>query len=375
MIMTKYIPILKTGDAELRGLEQLQNEIKDEIVPLIELTKYRSISKQIAGSEKKQKIELPISKRIDKIEQALGNKRVFILDLTSDNSLTNEQIRRLRSSEKGFESWCAFLLSQKQRFPSLIPVIQLSEEGSTNWAEFEENRSKQLLFLKKHFGTYVYRFPAADSNYAEDLEAIVKILDCNQIMCCIDLSFIPQGKGKLFLNDIILLIQTIHKSFGISNFLVSGTSFPASLSEFTTAEYGKFTLEEVELFSALKKNMEKLSIQFCYSDYGCINPNRVSIMARGWIPKIDCPTDTEMFFYRKRKGKSNYADVYCEVAQQLIIDPMYVRTKELVTKNCWAIKMIEDTAKGNPPNLSPSFWISVRFNLAVTVRAKLLNLM
>lgn len=374
MIDTKYIPILKTGDAELRGLEYLQPEIKDQIIPLIELTRYRSVSKKILGSNIKQKIELSISKRIDKVETALGKERAFILDLTEDNQLSNEQIRTLRSSYNGFGAWCSFLKEQKKRFPKIIPVIQLSEEGSDSWDQFVENRTRQFLFLKDYFDIYVYRFFAGDPHYEEDLSSIVQVLDSKKIVCCIDLGFIPQGKGSIVGSDVLGIIQTIREKFAVSQFVVAGTSFPPSISDFTSEEYGMFSLEEVLLFSKIQEQAAILGTHLYYSDYACINPNRNSVMARGWIPKIDCPQEQKLFFYRKRRGDWNYADVYCEVAQRMIQDSKYQQIKDLLTENCWGIRMIQQTAEGNPPNLSPSFWISVRLNLAITARIKFLEL-
>ena len=40
--MAGYVPVMKTGDAELRGLANLSSDVKDRIVPLIELTRSRS---------------------------------------------------------------------------------------------------------------------------------------------------------------------------------------------------------------------------------------------------------------------------------------------------------------------------------------------
>ncbi|WP_374134658.1 hypothetical protein [Candidatus Endomicrobiellum pyrsonymphae] len=107
-----YVPIIKTGDAEMKGFLNLFKKTKDSITPLFELTRYR----KTRIKKEKQVIELPLDKRIDKIEEAFGKDRAFFLDLTNDEKLSNDKIIDLQNSENGYSKWCQYLIYLKKDF-------------------------------------------------------------------------------------------------------------------------------------------------------------------------------------------------------------------------------------------------------------------
>lgn len=375
--MTKlnyYTPIIKTGDAEMRGLFYLEDKIKNSFTPLFELTRFRKVTKKIKGFKDKQIFELPIDKRIDKIEECIGTNRTFYLDLTDDERLSNERIKELQSSNDGFISWCDFLKTLKKRFPNIIPVLQVSEEGSESLEEFKKNLKKQVQYIEENFDLFMYRFPISDQHYVEDLTDIISVVeDRSKIICCIDMEFMSQGKGMASAPTVSNILKELHL-IGITNFIIAGTSFPLSISDYSNKEHDEFKLEEVILFDKIESELKEMKhSKLFYADYACIHPVRNNIMARGWIPRIDCAKEKTLFFYRKRRNGASYADVYCQVAKAMLADKKYKETKKIVGSNCWGIKQIESTADDTPAGLAPSFWISVRLNIAITLRSILLS--
>jgi len=360
--MSRYIPVMKTGDAELRGLDNLSSDVKNHIVPLIELTRSRSSKKVPQGD---------IFRRLQKLKEVFGN-RPFMLDLTAIEDLRNDQIRRLQDTTEGYINWIEFLKEVKRDFGQLIPVIQISDIGVKDETELDTRIEEQASKLNEFFETVAYRFPISDKEYTQDIEVICKGISSKKIICIIDAGFILRGKSPDYSKKAIEVIEDI-KKLGISKIALAATSFPKNIMDYSNEDdQGEFYLEEWLLY---KDVSAKIDTELLYGDYATIHPIRSSQAGgNGWIPRIDVPKRKKLFFYRSRKGKleKNYKAAYIRVAKQVTKDDRYKKlVKALGT--CWGIEQIELAAEGYPQGLSPSFWISVRMNINITLRDRLLN--
>lgn len=357
-----YVPVMKTGDAELRGLANLFDDIKKQITPLIELTRSRTSKKVPQGD---------ISRRLKKFKEVFGN-REFILDLTATEDLRNDQIRDLQDTAKGYENWIEFLKEVKRDFEYVIPVIQISDIGIDDETELDTRIEEQALELNKIFETVAYRFPIEYEEYTQDLDVICKGITKDKIICIIDAGFILRGKVDDYSEKAKQVIGNL-KQAGLTNIVLTATSFPKNVMDYTSVEdRGEFDLEEWQLYNKVK---DSIDTELIYGDYATIHPIRSSQAGgRGWIPRIDVPTRKELFFYRFRKSKlaKSYKRAYTRVANEVVNDARYRKLRRKLG-NCWGIEQIELAAEGYPQGLSPSFWISVRMNINITLRDKLLN--
>jgi len=355
-----YVPIIKTGDAEIRGLENLNDDVKNDITPLFELTRSRK-SKNVPRGD--------IIRRLNRLEEAYGTRQ-FIIDLTADPLLANKQIEHLHDNREGYKNWIKFLVSRKEKFPEIIPVIQISDIGVDNARDFYKRIQKQVKSLDKIFDNIVYRFPLEYEDFKGDLGAICQAISSDKIICVIDARFITQEKSAIYSSKAIEVIEELD-DFSFGKIVLSATSFPKNPVEFGGEEYGEFQLEECLFFEKVNKAIQP---ELIYGDYATINPIR-SLQAggRGWIPRIDMPTENIIFYYRSRKSEleASYAAAYSRVAKRMIKDQRYKEVKNKIGK-FWGIEQIELAAKGYPQGLSPSFWISVRMNIHITRRKSLL---
>ena len=89
-----------------------------------------------------------------------------------------------------------------------------------------------------------------------------------------------------------------------------------------------------------------------HGDYGLIYPEDVYSMVTRWVPRVDIPLDTELFYYRFRRDVGGYV----EAARRAILDPDY---KPLV---CWGHSNVLEASQGSPIGRSPAHWIAVRVN-------------
>ena len=356
-----YAPIVKTGDAEMRGLGNLTDEDKDGITPIFELTRSRKSSRIPQGD---------ISKRLAKLKDVFGDRH-FILDLTSDRNSINEQIEKLLDNRNGYSNWIDFLVLLKNDFSKLVPTIQITDKEVKTEEEVYNRVKAQVELLDKHFAEVVYRFPLEHEYYKIDLGHITKKISIDKLICMIDAGFITQNKSGIYITKAKSIIANI-KKYGVKRIIVSATSFPSYPTQFGNDKEGEINLEECLFYNGAKE--DKTNVNFIYGDYATIYPKRSDQAGgNGWVPRIDMPTEDALFYYRSRKSKQEltFVNAYARVAKLVVGDQRYNKINKKI-KDCWGIGQIELAAEGAPEGLSPSFWISVRMNIHMTIRKKML---
>jgi len=356
-----YFLLFKTGDAELRALNNIQFDIKN-ILPIIELTRGRKSKKDKIGQ---------ISKRLDRI-QNIFDRREICIDLTTSRDLTNDEIDALFVPENGYKNWINFLIELKEQsfYKKIIPVIQIDIED----ADFKKNLKLQVEMLYENFSTIAYRNSIADDGCYEDISEIQDTVNTqsNNFLFIIDCEYIAPGAWRSFAEKVIVRINKISKQIKKTNFVLVSTSFPRVVSEVGKDRADTFKLNEIDLFNEVVSNVEEKIIH--YGDYGSINPirNDLIVMSRGWIPRIDVPLPDRIFYYRKRRKGKKYTETYIDVANDnIIVDDRYPN----YLNHNWGIKQIELCATGSAPGSSPSFWMSVRMNIHIEQQLRRLGLL
>ncbi|EEC96244.1 hypothetical protein PRABACTJOHN_02362, partial [Parabacteroides johnsonii DSM 18315] len=148
----KYTVIVKTGEAEIRALENTSRNLLQCILPVIEITRGRKITKN--------EIETyPFDKRLLKLKKVFQGQTVC-LDLTSDDSLSSDEISYLYDPTNGYQNWINFLLQIKSEniFEEIIPTLILN----LNDDDFEANLLLQVQNLKMYFDSILYRNDISD---------------------------------------------------------------------------------------------------------------------------------------------------------------------------------------------------------------------
>ncbi len=353
-----YIPILKTGDAELRGVEQLDLDAKKQMMPLFELTRSR-ISKRSPDGD--------IYRRLARLKQAYENQ--FILDLTGDPVLINTQIEDCQDNTNGYEKWIKFLDKIRPDFPEVVPTIQISDEGVSTESEYYSRIEKQVASLHERFDLICFRFPIDYTGFKKDLDAINNQLGNSKLIVVIDAEFIRQNTADVYGVKVRKMAEYLIQK-GIKLISVCATSFPRNPIAYGDDEQGEYRLEEYHLHKAVNH------LPLIYGDYATIHPLRSpQAGGSGWVPRIDLPTTTHIFYRRSRKTEleTSYAPAYTRAAKKIVaLEQFHQVSKD--SNNCWGIKQIETAASNSPEGLSPSFWISVRMNINMSLRARSLGI-
>lgn len=361
--MNKYCLIIKTGEAEIRAIQNSDRNVLQSLFPVIEITRGRKRTVNNITCA-------PFSNRLQKLKEAFKDMRVGI-DITSLESLSSHEINELYDSTDGYDKWVKFLVSLKREkcFSEIIPTIVINNEDE----DFEENLLEQVGSLKKEFNSLIYRTSIEDDTACyEDLILLREILDDTKLIVIIDCEYTPQASCLNVSEKCIARINNIRGILGKNvEFVVTSTSFPDNISDIGDSLTDEFKTAEVTL---VNKVQEKCGNDIIYSDYGSISVKRNDnvVMARGWIPRIDIPTGLSTFYFKQRrpKGTTAYSSTYINVANLVVKD---LRFPSNLAKANWGIRQVINCAKGATPSSSPSFWISVRMCIHIEQQVRRLK--
>lgn len=349
---SKYWIIVKTGEAEIRALENVSKSILSNTLPLIEITRGRKVTKN--------KVETyPFEKRLSKLKNIYQGQSIA-LDVTSEETLSSPEVDYLYSPNCGYKNWIDFLIQLKKEniFKEIIPTVLFNFEDDN----FEENIVQQIQSLTSNFETILYRSCISDENCYEDIELINDNITNSRFKIIIDCGYVPQASYQNVASKCTARINNL-KTIITSpcEYIIASTSFPNNVRDLGDLETDTFSISEIDTYNMIQQTHNDI----VYADYASINPvrNDTVIMARGWIPRIDVPLDKTIFYYKQRrpKGVTAYASTYTQVAQSVCLD----RRFPYDLSGIWGIEQIKSCANGGAPSASPSFWISVRMNIHI----------
>lgn len=335
-----YFPILKSRTSELRAYENLSIQAKQEMLPIIELTKSRISKSNPEGS---------IKKKIEEIKKILDSN-LFILDLTTDDTLKNSQIdRMLLKSQNGYKEWVDFIKKIINTYNlKIIPCIH-----------YNPNRIEDVKLQIKQLGESIknlplaLRFDAKDNDnpkYIENIKEFTK--DCILIL-----------DGGYTEKSLDFNLESISK-YNFKAIICAYSSFPSALPN-NGEDVEIYPLTEQKNYVLLKKQYPYIF----YGDYACAHSIRYDTQARGWIPRIDIPLldyhQRDILYYCRCRTSEriNTEQAYQNCAKSLF---KINEIKDSIDDSIWGFRVFDDAINGYVAGKSPSFWISVRMNIYIT---------
>ena len=343
-----YSPSIKTTDAEIKGYRNLSTEVKDSILPLMELTKSRIHARtNPIGS---------IFRRAESLKDILEG-RPFILDLTVHPDLQTPEIESLLLEENGYENWRDFLAHVD--IPNVIPVVHATVGGDEN------QLVNQSIRLQADYGNIAIRISLNEEDIEEFVRPVFNGLGtAENCIIVLDAGFIAQRQAAAVaaamsqsINAMIRLGRGHPKAF-----IPIGSSFPRMVAQpgYGVDEFGEFRMEEWLVYTSLR-NSDIPSLM--YGDYATIHPVRYLTRGGNWVPRVDAPLGEKFKYHRKRRDEGGYIFA----ASQMLQDAEYISC------DSWGDNEIALAAIGNPSGRNPSHWISVRENIHITRRVQMLS--
>lgn len=337
----KYIPIIKTTDAEIKGYRYLSDEVKKDTLPLFELTRSRPVKGFPTGD---------IHRRMGQLrEYTKGNP--FILDLTKHEDLANDQIEALIDDTNGFHEWRHFL--SRYRDMNIIPMLHLYPDAIDTFLEFVRLTGQD--YERFAFRVGLETSPAELSLYMKELSSCLDIK--SRLILIVDADFVDENniddKKELALS----LVNTA-LDFSIGHISLNSSSFPFSVlkRKGSRDDEGVMDMLELALFSYISSQIAD-DDPVKYGDYAGVHPIRYTIGGGNWVPRIDQTLQTQYIYKRFRRHDGGYI----KAAKKLVEWNEYFSDLD-----CWGVDQIIKASNEKPEGKSPSFWISVRLNQHIT---------
>lgn len=367
----EYFLLFKTAQSENRCWSNFHHPKKNQIVPIIELTRGRKKPKAGKGIPEEQWPSTPgifdYKKNIAGATENFSSSLTAIVDVTREPSLSCAELSDITVSRNGYSVWRDFCADLRDSgLPNIIPTILVNPSDIETPDEYKQNIIFQFESIIGSFGNAAYRASILhDTEFLYDLILLAPNINAHtsngrRFLLIIDHEFIRTGMGMLHALRTSQLIQKVREIIPRAEIIVLSTSFPSNVTEIGGAEEGMFRTEETYLYEEIIRQINDNSGIY-YGDYGSISPTRNDLVfARGgWRPRIDFTTnDRRIFYYREKREDATYAAHYASVAANVANDPKFSKIP-----NSWGVKQILEAAAGRVPSSSPSFWISVRMEI------------
>lgn len=373
-----YFPILKTKPSEIKAYTNLDENIKKQILPIIEMTGARSYTypktcknQELIGTKRAG----DINKKRKKILNMVGENK-FILDITDDESLHYDGIAQLQNPENGYAEWIKFLLADEKFKKQVIPTIQFNTDDIENTISQIENLSKEFYYLALKIPGFIFNNNINNSN----LYSLANIVENDVIQSVIDFTI-----DKIRINERLIVIvdfgfiknledyktcissclSAITDIKNIKALLFSSSSFPSFVKPI---EENKMEVQELKLFDFCRQNLNNDN-KILHCDYASIHPVQYQTSGGGWIPRIDYINQEikELNYCYKRAQSSekykNDSDEYIALSQKVLNANNY---QKISNREVWGDAQIHNKANGIEEGKSPAHWIAVRANLYMT---------
>ncbi|MBY5619958.1 beta family protein [Rhizobium leguminosarum] len=339
-----YYPNLKTTDSELRAIRHLGSDVKSRITPVFELTRSRKTKSLPEGS---------LETRAKQLNEVYGANS-FILDLSTEQDLMNEETVNLFDEAAGYAHWKTFLEANFSK--SIVPCALYVEEGS------KDNFKEQVRWIVAAYGRVCLRTSVADEFAATLYAWALEVANEKKIILCPILYYLDPTELTKTAQACQFYITTVVGNRYPDALIFAGSSFPRYVTDLIGCgdDRGAFDLNEIRLEDWLKQNYPNVPLE--KSDFASVHPRRYPTKGGNWIPRIDYIDGDQFRYSRIRRDQGGYA------AAAMRIDT----TSIMKLPRCWGTNQIVSAKNGVVLGGSPSFWISVRINCWITRRAGIL---
>ncbi|WP_050872386.1 beta family protein [Comamonas testosteroni] len=324
-----YFPTLRTRAAELRGLKELNEARKSQIIPLLTLGQWRG-----SGD---------LGKSAEKCVEAMDG-RPFFMDLSSDSRKVEDHWNQLHSGNNAFENWRNFA----KGFKGAIPVVLIPSGSRTR------EIVQQASAIEKEYGCIAFRIQDFSAQTPLVVSAISALSDPTKAIVFVDCQYIREAMAA-YVTAAISTINRLREEFPALQISVLSTSFPSSTLPFAdeSKQRGAIGIQEREFYSRIGGAPVAI-----YGDHGSIHAvvyDDVPMMR--WSPRIDYP-DYNTWYFERRVGIGTEAG-YIESAQGLVRN----FGEGMRGTDIWGEQMILDAADGKVYGKAPASWIAVRVNI------------
>lgn len=350
---TFYVPILKWKAGEQRALKELEISIKEKITPLIEIV---PVPWDYTNECPAKTIDEHLADIGSKLKECWDNNGPLYLDthfLEDDIKMANGQ------------HYLAYIFDEARKNNiKLIPVTSCQRSLS-----FQKEVAN--IYLQDSFGICIRITNEdldgdLDAKLDETLNELLSTLgiDPNQVDLLIDMAYInPKEKYKNYA-AIITTLNSISALGNWRNLILSGCSFPPSLSEINS--YGQIPRVEWDIWKKLVtgKVVERIPI---FSDYAINHPEYIEVDPRimQMSANIRYTIDDSWLIFKGDLVKKVGWGQMRSLSTKLVNDPHYCGMNY-----SWGDKYIYECANGSVGTGNATTWRQVGTNHHITFVVK-----
>lgn len=329
-----YCPIIRTRPAELAGLGHLDDDTKEKLLPMFVIGKWPRTDDVMESYRK----------AID----AYG-KRPHVVDVTRVSAHQHDEIHKLINSDENFLNWRNFVESLKEEF-EIIPTVQFGNEvGITRFRSITQ-QALELEAAHEKIALNIDTASVLDRQSA--MHVLIALHDPTNCLCILQAGYLTKDNMEAAADTTITMMNEIRAIDPRIECVCTGSSFPRSPAEFGS-NYGEIPILERDLYRVVGGRNYAI-----YGDHASIHPVVYDMqMARGYVPRVDYPTDNTWIYYRTNKGNSKQ-DGYIECAKNIM------EHEEWEDLGIWGTDTIKRVASGDAEKMGhPQKWIAVRVNI------------
>jgi len=300
----QYYPTLRTRQAEMRGLKELDLNRRSKIIPLLTLGRWPKAT--------------DFDRAAEKAAETMVDKPYF-LDLTNDINHLGEQQKILRSPSGGFKAWRDFV----GKYEQAIPVIQMNPDSKVR------DTFKQAQSIEHSSGKLAFRIKNFTSDTPLVINAISSIDDVANAMVFIDCQYIRDSFAA-YATAVVATINQLRNEFPDLMIVVLSTSFPSSVLSYMQANRTNGVIEILERQLHHRIGGNSVAV---YGDHASIHSvvyDDAAIMR--WSARIDYPQNLQWLF--ERRAKDQTPSGFESAAKSIVeLDP------DIGTRNIWGDRL------------------------------------
>lgn len=322
-----YLPILCMRPGEMRAVEELPDQTKNSMLPLVPLRPW-------LGSNHLQS-------SIDRIARSYGERPIIVSvgerELAKDRPVFAE-LERLRNPRAGFANWCD-LIEEQENF---IPVAQIGID-----ARQEADQIRRLYAIGN--GLVIHLNEAAFGSLAAVASSVSGLTNGGEDVCLVLDYGAARADHQQKAARTVGYIRTIRMSLPHAEVAVSASSFPSSFANLAEQE-----IFERRLFNDVAGELGNLGL--IYSDRGSARAEALGGGGAEIPARIDYPRFNNWAFFRADHG--GFAN-YVRQAEMLMANEIWNGGLRV-----WGTQMIERTARGDQSAIdNPQKATAARINL------------
>jgi hypothetical protein len=328
----RYLPTIRSRQAELRGYRELRAETKRLLRPIISLGKLGKVG--------------DAARILQTIGDTVGGE--CFIDLNIAPGQTCDDFDGLCDPTDNYSAWRQLVGSGR----STIPVALLRDNAT------ERPFIRQVIQIERDYHVVVIRSRRPARDLAALQAALSAVDDVNNLLVVLDFGYV-RGSLEPKEQEALRVISALRTIDAETRIAVLSSSFPKAVSAYGESN-GFLEIVERDLHAHI--GGDDVAI---YGDHAAIYPEPFEPSISRYVPRVDYCLDDAWLYERRRNDDGGYA----ECARRLVGLPDW---ENAFADLAWGAQIIRDTGRsGNVPAGfgSPANWIAVRVNMHIERQA------